>query len=83
MYAWSRWRGDDRAEARGAAFGRPLPRGSLSRGEEHLVIRFEGLGDEQTMSVSLKYVGAEDEEGAKLMLPAQLQRIGYRVRREA
>jgi hypothetical protein len=59
------------------------PEASVSRGEEHLVIRFDGLGDEQTMSVPLKYVGTEDEEGAELMLLAQLQRIGYRVRREA
>jgi hypothetical protein len=33
------------------------------------------------MSVPLKYVGAEDEETAELMLLAELQRIGYRARR--
>jgi hypothetical protein len=33
------------------------------------------------MSVPLKYVGAEDDEMAELELLAQLQRIGYRVRR--
>lgn len=37
--------------------------------------------DEQTMSVSLKYVNAEDVETAELMLFAELQRIGYSVRR--
>ena len=33
------------------------------------------------MSVPLRYVGAEDDEMAELELLAQLQRIGYRVRR--
>ena len=51
------------------------------REDEHLVIRFGGLGYEQAMSVPLKYVGAEDEETAELMLLAQLQQIGYRARR--
>jgi hypothetical protein len=57
------------------------PEASVVREDEHLVIRFGGLGDEQVMSVPLKYVGAEDEETAELMLLAQLQRIGYRARR--
>jgi hypothetical protein len=57
------------------------PEASVVREDEHLVIRFGGLGHEQAMSVPLKYVGAEDEETAELMLLAQLQRIGYRARR--
>jgi hypothetical protein len=57
------------------------PEASVVREDEHLVIRFGGLGAEQAMSVPLKYVGAEDEEAAELMLLAQLQQIGYRARR--
>ena len=57
------------------------PEASVVREEEHLIIRFGGLEHEQTMGVPLKYVGAEDEEAAELMLLAQLQRIGYRVQR--
>jgi hypothetical protein len=58
------------------------PEASVTREEERLLIRFGGLGDEQTMSVPLKYVGG-DEEAAELRLLAQLQHIGYRVRRGA
>jgi hypothetical protein len=58
-----------------------FPEASVIREDEHLVIRFGGLADEQTMSVPLKYVGG-DEEAAELRLLAQLQRIGYRVQRE-
>ncbi len=57
------------------------PEASVVREEEYLIIRFGGLEDEQTMGVPLKYTGAEDGEAAELMLLAQLQRIGYRVRR--
>jgi hypothetical protein len=57
------------------------PEASVVREDEHLIIRFGGLKDEQTMGIPLKYVGAEDEEAAELMLLAQLQRIGYRVKR--
>lgn len=57
------------------------PEASVSRDDEHLTIHFGGLEDAQTMSVPLKYVGAEDEEAAELKLLAQLQRIGYEVRR--
>ena len=59
------------------------PEASVTREDERLVIRFGGLGDEQTMGVPLKYVGAEDEEAAELRLLAELQRIGYRARRGA
>ena len=57
------------------------PEASVVREGEHLIVRFGGLQDEQTMGIPLKYVGAEDEESAELILLAQLQRIGYRVRR--
>ncbi len=57
------------------------PEASVVREEEYLIIRFGGLEDEQTMGIPLKYSGAEDGEAAELMLLAQLQRIGYRVRR--
>ena len=58
------------------------PEATVTREDERLLILFGGRGAEQTMSVPLKYVGAEDEETAELMLLAQLQRIGYRARRE-
>ena len=57
-----------------------FPEASVTREDEHLVIRFGGLADEQTMSVPLKYIGG-DEEATELGLLAQLQQIGYRVRR--
>ncbi len=57
------------------------PEASVLREEEHLIIRFWGLEDEQTMGIPLKYTGVEDGEAAELMLLAQLQRIGYRVQR--
>ncbi len=57
------------------------PEASVVREGEHLIISFGGLEDEQTMGIPLKYVGAEDDEIAELMLLAQLQRIGYRVQR--
>jgi hypothetical protein len=57
------------------------PEASVVREEEHLIILFGGLEDEQTMGVPLKYTGAEDGEAAELMLLAQLQRVGYRVQR--
>ncbi len=57
------------------------PEARVVRVDEHLIIRFGGLNDEQKMGIPLKYVGAEDEESAELMLLAQLQRIGYRVER--
>ena len=56
------------------------PEVEVLRNEETITIRFGGLGQEQTMSVPLKYVGG-DEEAAELWLMARLQEIGYRVRR--
>ena len=58
-----------------------FPEATVARDEERVLIRFGGLSEEQTMSVPLKYVGAEDDEAAELQLLAQLQRIGYKVRR--
>jgi hypothetical protein len=58
-----------------------FPEATVIREDERILIHFGGLGDEQAMSVPLKYVGAEDEETAELMLLAQLQQIGYRARR--
>ena len=57
------------------------PEASVVRNDKQLIIRFGGPNDEQTVGIPLKYVGAEDEESAELMLLAQLQRIGYRVER--
>ena len=56
------------------------PEATVVRDETHILITFGGLDGEQTMSVPLRYVGG-DEETAELRLLAQLQRIGYRVRR--
>ena len=57
-----------------------FPEATVFREDEKIVIHFGGLDREQTMSVPLKYVGG-DEEAAELRLLAQLQQIGYRVRR--
>jgi hypothetical protein len=58
------------------------PEATVERDEESILIRFSGrFYGEQTMSVPLRYVGAEDDEMAELELLAQLQRIGYSVRR--
>ena len=56
------------------------PEAIVVRDETHILITFGGLDGEHTMGVPLKYVG-EDGETAELLLLAQLQRIGYRVRR--
>lgn len=56
------------------------PEATVTRRAEIIVIRFVGLGDEQTMSVPLQYVGGDAEE-SELMLLAQLREIGYRVER--
>lgn len=57
------------------------PVATVTRNEDHIVIHFGGRAKEQTMSVPLKYVGG-DEEAAELRLLAQLQQIGYTVRRD-
>ena len=56
------------------------PEATVVRGETSVLIHFSGPYGEQTMSVPLRYVGG-DEETAELRLLAQLQQIGYRVRR--
>jgi hypothetical protein len=56
------------------------PEATVTRDEESILIRFGGLGGEQTMSIPLRYVGG-DAEAAELRLLAQLQEIGYRVER--
>ena len=57
------------------------PVATVKRLEEHIEIHFGGLGDEQVMNVPLKYLGGADEEASELRLLAQLQQIGYEVRR--
>lgn len=57
------------------------PVATVKRRTEVVEIHFGGLSAEQTMSVPLKYVGGDAEE-AELRLLAQLQQIGYQVRRE-
>lgn len=56
------------------------PEATVTRNTDHLQIVFGGLGQEQTMSVPLRYVGGDEEE-AELRLLARLQEIGYQVRR--
>lgn len=56
------------------------PEATVVRDETHILITFGGPYGEHTMGVPLAYVGG-DEESAELRLLAQLQRIGYRVRR--
>ena len=57
------------------------PEATVARGETSILIRFSGPHGEQKMSVPLQYVGGDAEE-AELLLLAQLQQIGYAVRRE-
>jgi hypothetical protein len=56
------------------------PEATVVRDERSIVIRFSGPYGEQMMSVPLEYVGG-DAETAELRLLAQLQHIGYSVRR--
>jgi hypothetical protein len=57
------------------------PEATVVRDETSILIRFNGPHGEQRMSVSLEYVGG-DAEAVELRLLAQLQQIGYTVRRE-
>jgi hypothetical protein len=57
------------------------PEATVTRVDERLLIHFGGRDREQTMGIPLKYVNAEDEETAELLLLAQLQEIGYHARR--
>jgi len=56
------------------------PEATVVRDETSIVIRFGGPYGEQKMSVPLEYVGG-DAEAEELRLLAQLQHIGYNVRR--
>ena len=58
------------------------PEATVARDGTSVHIRFSGpYYGEQKMSVPLQYVGG-DAETAELRLLAQLQQIGYTVRRE-
>jgi hypothetical protein len=57
------------------------PEAIVVRDETSILILFGGPYGEQKMSVPLEYVGG-DAETAELRLLAQLQKIGYSVRRE-
>ena len=58
------------------------PEATVARDETSVHIRFSGpYYGEQEMSVPLQYVDGDAEE-AELLLLAQLQQIGYAVRRE-
>ena len=57
------------------------PEATVIRDETSILILFGGPHGEQRMSVQLQYVGG-DAETAELRLLAQLQHIGYSVRRE-
>ena len=56
------------------------PEATVVRDETSILILFGGPNGEQRMSVPLKYVGG-DAEAEELRLLAQLQQIGYSVRR--
>jgi hypothetical protein len=57
------------------------PEATVLRDETSILILFGGPYGQQKMSVPLEYVGG-DAETAELRLLAQLQDIGYRVKRE-
>lgn len=57
------------------------PEATVARREGHIGIVFSGTDGEQTMNVPLKYIGG-DAESAELWLLADLERMGYEVRRE-
>jgi hypothetical protein len=56
------------------------PEATVVRNETSILILFGGPYGEQKMSVPLEYVGG-DAETAELRLLAQLQDIGYSVKR--
>jgi hypothetical protein len=56
------------------------PEATVVRDESSILILFGGPHGEQRMSVPLAYVGG-DAEAAELRLLAQLQQIGYSVKR--
>jgi hypothetical protein len=56
------------------------PEATVVRDETSILILFGGPNGEQKMNVPLAYVGG-DAEAAELRLLAQLQQIGYNVKR--
>jgi hypothetical protein len=56
------------------------PEATVVRNETSILILFDGPHGEQKMNVPLEYVGG-DAEVAELRLLAQLQQIGYSVKR--
>jgi hypothetical protein len=56
------------------------PEATVVRDETSILILFGGPNGEQKMNVPLTYVGG-DAEAAELRLLAQLQQIGYNVKR--
>jgi hypothetical protein len=56
------------------------PEATVVRDETSILILFGGPHGEQKMNVPLEYVGG-DAEAAELRLLAQLQQIGYSVKR--
>ena len=56
------------------------PEATVVRDETSILILFGGPNGEQKMNVPLEYVGG-DAEVVELRLLAQLQQIGYSVRR--
>jgi hypothetical protein len=56
------------------------PEATVVRNEMSIIILFGGPHGDQKMSVPLEYVGG-DAEAVELRLLAQLQQIGYTVRR--
>jgi len=57
------------------------PEATVVREETTIRMLFSGPYGEQKMNVPLEYVGGDAEE-TELRLLAQLQQIGYNVRRE-
>lgn len=56
------------------------PEATVARDETSILIHFAGPYGQQKMSIPLEYVGG-DAEAVELRLLAQLQNIGYSVRR--
>jgi hypothetical protein len=56
------------------------PEATVARDETSILIHFGGPFGDQKMNVPLEYVGG-DAEAAELRLLAQLQQIGYNVKR--
>ena len=57
------------------------PEATVARDETSILIHFGGPFGDQKMNVPIEYVGG-DAEAAELRLLAQLQQIGYSVKRE-